>query len=165
MPVDKRFVLISRTSSNFAPVHELSTHGRDTRCGGYAPCAVTWREPFHTGAGHSVTGNGPLLNRPCRSRSDCPPPYQGFSLRQSGTSTTRPSRHKWTLHFLFTPEDKHPRFQLPRGHANLRGRDRWSLIMRPPRKCRCILRPPPILDGWAQGGDIPGKAENPRLLQ
>ena len=31
MLVDQRFVLISRTSGDFAPVHELSTHGKDAR--------------------------------------------------------------------------------------------------------------------------------------
>ena len=31
------------------------------------------------------------------------PPASSAPLRQTGASTTRPSRHKWTLHFLFTP--------------------------------------------------------------
>lgn len=31
------------------------------------------------------------------------PPVSSAPLRQTGASTTRPSRHKWTLHFLFTP--------------------------------------------------------------
>ena len=31
MLVDQRFVLISRTSGDFAPVHGLSTHGKDAR--------------------------------------------------------------------------------------------------------------------------------------
>ena len=30
-------------------------------------------------------------------------PASSAPLRQTGASTTRPSRHKWTLHFLFTP--------------------------------------------------------------
>ena len=31
------------------------------------------------------------------------PPVSSAPLRQTWASTTRPSRHKWTLHFLFTP--------------------------------------------------------------
>ena len=36
------------------------------------------------------------------------PPASSAPLRQTGASTTRPSRHKWTLHFLFTPPEIPP---------------------------------------------------------
>ena len=36
------------------------------------------------------------------------PPVSSAPLRQTGASTTRPSRHKWTLHFWFTPRGFRP---------------------------------------------------------
>ncbi len=63
-----------------------------------ASLAVNRRLPAR-GGGHSVTGNGPLLNSPCRSRSDRPP-YLGTTRHQAQTSTTRPSLQTGPTHLL-----------------------------------------------------------------
>ena len=41
-----------------------------------------------------------------------PPPVSSAPLRQTGASTTRPFRHKWTLHFLFTPRENRERVRV-----------------------------------------------------
>ena len=65
------------------------------------------------------------------------PPVSSAPLRQTGASTTRPSRHKWTLHFLFTP--------VPQGcDLKVLKRSAGGIATRRARPIRFVVDPRPL---------------------
>ena len=72
------------------------------------------------------------------------PPVSSAPLRQTRASTTRPSRHKWTLHFLFTPRNRGRGIKTLQKLASKIDTDRMKppmprQVLQLPQKCKVHL--------------------------